>query len=252
MEWILLLVAGFLGGILNSVAGGGSFITFPTLLYLGVPAVMANATNTLASCAGYLSGTYGFRQDLAKQSSAVPHILTWSLVGGAVGAFLLLKIGESNFERSIPWLLLFASILFVSGSHIRKFFVALSTNRSNQGSVVLLTLVLVAVSAYGGFFNAGLGVIVLSYLVLAGYSDINQMNGLKLMVSSSVSVIAIMIFALEGVINWHYGLVMMMGNIAGGYAAARVSRRLPQKVVFNFVAVSSFSLTAYFFYDIYT
>ncbi len=253
LEWILLLAAGFFGGILNSVAGGGSFITFPTLLYLGVPPIVANATNTLASCAGYLSGTYGFRQDLAKQTHVISYTLVWSLLGGAIGAVLLLTIGESNFERSIPWLLLFASLLFIGGGKIRQWVVGFSSQSQSSTMVswVLLTSTLVAVSAYGGFFNAGLGVIVLSYLVLAGYTDINQMNGLKLMVSSSVSVVAIVIFTYEGVIDWPRGLVMMIGNIAGGYAAARISRRLPQKLVFSFVACSSLALTLYFFIDIY-
>ncbi|KJY88412.1 permease [Vibrio neptunius] len=253
MEWILLFVAGVLGGILNSVAGGGSFITFPSLLFVGVSPVVANATNTFAACAGYVSGAYGFRQDIAKHPKPILFTVILSLVGGALGAYLLLSVSESLFLEAIPWLLLFATVLFLFGSTISEW----PRKLIRTGSLnpvwlnIILSVVLVLVSAYGGFFNAGLGVIVLSYLVLSGYKDINQMNGLKLLVSSCVSLTAILVFVVEGSIDWPKGFIVMLGTLSGGYAAARVSRDVPQRYVKGFVAVSSILMTTYFFYDVY-
>lgn len=253
MEWILLFCAGVLGGVLNSVAGGGSFITFPSLLFVGVPPIIANATNTFASCAGYLSGAYGFRKDIAKHPEVIVYTVIWSLIGGVIGAYLLLNITESLFLEAIPWLLLFATLLFIFGPRVSD----LATKMAQRASIssrwgsLILALSLVFVSAYGGFFNAGLGVIVLSYLVLAGYKDINQMNGLKLLVSSSVSLVAITIFVLEGAIDWNRGVVVMAGALLGGYVAANVSRNIKQQHVRAFITFSSLSMTIYFFVDVY-
>lgn len=253
MEWILLFGAGVLGGILNSIAGGGSFITFPALMFVGVPPVIANATNTFAACAGYLSGTYGFRQDIAQSVSSLQSMIFFSLLGGAIGAYLLLSVSEQQFLVAIPWLLLFATLLFIFGNRISQWFAkaAKSASLSPIWGVASITLLLVLVSAYGGFFNAGLGVIVLSYLVLAGHNDINQMNGLKLLISSCVSIIAIVIFVVEGAIDWPRGVAVMLGTLSGGYVAARVSRKVEQVYVKGFVALSSIAMTVYFFIDVY-
>ncbi|MGF1908760.1 sulfite exporter TauE/SafE family protein [Vibrio kasasachensis] len=245
MDWWLLVVAGVIGGVLNSVAGGGSFITFPALLFVGIPPIGANATNTFAVSAGYLSGAYGFRQDIVKQPEVVLPIVLLSLFGGACGAFLLLNISEQFFYQTIPWLLLFATILFIAGEKLSR------KLPQTQHAVVLLGVVLLFVSAYGGFFNAGLGIVVLSYLVLAKYTDINQMNGLKLLVSSCVSLSAIVIFLSQGVIAWLPGLAVLVGSVIGGYVAARVSRQINPNYVRNFVTVSSIVMTIYFFVDVY-
>ncbi len=253
MEWILLFGAGVLGGILNSIAGGGSFITFPALMFVGVPPVTANATNTFAACAGYISGAFGFRQDIAKSNGSVKWTILFSGIGGALGAYLLLSVSEQQFLKSIPWLLLFATLLFLFGGHINRWMSKLASTASIHPfwGIASISVLLVLVSAYGGFFNAGLGVVVLSYLVLAGYSDINQMNGLKLLVSSSVSIIAIVVFVLDGSIDWLRGGAVMLGTLLGGYVAARVSRQVEQRYVKGFVAISSIIMTVYFFYDIY-
>ena len=253
MDWAVLFVAGVLGGILNSVAGGGSFITFPALMFVGVPPIVANATNTFAACAGYLSGAYGFREDIASEKKQIIRIVLGSLLGGALGAWLLLSVSEQQFLGAIPWLLLFATLLFIYGHHISAWASRLATHPTREVRLksVILTLFLVFVAAYGGFFNAGLGVIVLSYLVLAGYQNINQMNGLKLLISSAVSLVAIVIFVAEGAIDWPRGIAVMMGTLSGGYLAARVSRRVAQQTVKRFVALASLVMTVYFFIDVY-
>ncbi|EGA68779.1 hypothetical protein VISI1226_10637 [Vibrio sinaloensis DSM 21326] len=253
MEWILLLGAGIVGGVINSIAGGGSFFTFPALMFVGLPPVVANATNTFAACAGYISGTYGFKKDIVQHTDKLIPIILWSLLGGGLGAYLLLSVDESVFVEAIPWLLLFATLLFLYGQQLNQWFASFAKRKglSPIWATTTLAICLVLVSAYGGFFNAGLGVIVLSYLVLAGYTDINQMNGLKLLVSSSVSLVAIVIFVMDGSIDWLRGTVVMLGTLIGGYAAARLSRNVAQQHVKMFVAFSSALMTAYFFYDTY-
>ncbi len=245
MDWWLLVAAGIVGGILNSVAGGGSFITFPALMFVGIPPIAANATNTFAVSAGYLSGAYGFRQDIAKQPQIILSIVLLSLLGGAVGALLLLNISEQLFTQTIPWLLLFATFLFMFGEKLSVHLAKIPKVSTWLGGILLI------VSAYGGFFNAGLGIVVLSYLVLAQYTDINQMNGLKLLVSSCVSLSAICIFVYQGVIAWLPGIAVLVGSVIGGYLAARVSRQINPNYVRNFVILSSMLMTIYFFVDIY-
>lgn len=245
MDWWLLFFSGVLGGVINSVAGGGSFITFPALMFVGIPPIAANATNTFAVSAGYIAGAYGFRQDFIHQPKTVGTIILLSLVGGACGATLLLHISEQLFIQAIPWLLLFATLLFIYGSRISQWLA------DKAEAKWALPLVLIIVCIYGGFFNAGLGIVVLSYLVLAGYQDMNQMNGLKLVVSSSVSLSAIVVFFFQGAIAWLPGLAVLLGSLVGGYLAARVSRKIDPSHIKMFVVLSSVMMTGYFFIQVY-
>ena len=252
-ELLFLFMAGFLGGILNSVAGGGSFLTFPALIFVGVSPISANATNTFASCAGYMSGAYAFRQELSAYKKKLPQIVFISLMGGGIGAWLLLQTPKSLFQEAIPWLLLFATTLFIFGSKLNNLLKQLASYHQHMSSigVFLLSLMLLAVSIYGGFFNAGLGIIILSYLTLAGYSNINTMNAIKLLISSIVSLIAIILFIYNDLIAWHEGIVVLLGSLTGGYMAAKMSRQLSQKTIRAFVVMTSSCITLYFFLDIY-
>jgi len=252
-EIVFLFVAGFLGGILNSIAGGGSFITFPALIFMGIPPVSANATNTFASSAGYLSGTFALRQELIEHKAELPKILVLSLIGGLSGAYLLLHTSDATFRQAIPWLLLFATVMFIWGGDVNRWLKHTASHHKHASALggILLSLLLIGVSTYGGFFNAGLGIISLSYLALAGYTNINAMNGIKLLVSSAVSIIAVALFIWDGVIAWYAGTLVLLGTLTGGYFAAHLSRRLPQKGVRAFVIVASVATTLYFFYDVY-
>ncbi len=253
VDLIFLFTAGLFGGVLNSVAGGGSFITFPALLFVGVNPISANATNTFASCAGYLSGAYAFRDDLYNHKRELPRLVLTSSAGGIAGAWLLLQTPESLFQEAIPWLLLFATVLFIAGGSINSYFRRWASRHryaSLLGSSLLL-LVLLGVCVYGGFFNAGLGIVVLSYLALAGHTDINAMNGMKLLISSAVSIVAIVLFIHNGVIAWYQGMVVLIGTLVGGFVAAHLSRRLPQHHVRTLVILASCGVTGYFFVDVY-
>ena len=175
------------------------------------------------------------------------------MIGGLAGAWLLLQTSDALFREAIPWLLLFATLLFIFGGSLNRFlkhFAAHHQHASSAGQIAL-SLLLLAVSIYGGFFNAGLGIVILSHLALAGYTDINTMNGLKLLISSAVSIIAIGLFVWEGKIAWLEGSAVLVGTVAGGYVAAHISRQLPQHWIRNFVIAASSGTTLYFFYATY-
>lgn len=252
-EVVFLFIAGFFGGVVNSIAGGGSFITFPALLFVGVAPVSANATNTFSSCSGYISGAYALRKELMVHKHELGRFIIISLLGGVIGGWLLLQTPDDQFRKAIPWLLLFASVLFIWGTQLNGLLKGMASHHKHASAVgsILLSVMLLGVCVYGGFFNAGLGIIILSYLALAGYQDINTMNGIKLLVSTAVSLIAIVLFVIDGVIVWYQGSMVLLGTLAGGYFAAHWSRSLPQQYVRGFVIVASVGITLYFFYDVY-
>ena len=253
LEFFLLLTAGLLGGVVNTVAGGGSFITFPALLAVGVPPLAANATNTFASFAGYASGALGFRKALWAHRTQLLGTLVVSVVGGFVGAGLLLNTAEATFQRAVPWLLLLATVLLVRGAVIQN---ALQTwqaesGRRSRAVGVGLGALLLATCVYGGFFNAGLGIILLGYLTLSGYRNIHLMNGIKLLVSAAVSVVAILMFGAGELIAWYQGSVVMAGTVVGGYTAARAVQILSQEWVRLFIVAVACCMTVYFFLATY-
>jgi len=253
IDVIFLFIAGLIGGVLNSIAGGGSFITFPALVFVGVPPLMANATNTFSSCAGYFSGAYAFRHKLKEHKKEMLLTILFSLLGGSLGAFLLLKTPEASFEKVIPWLLLFATLLFIFGGRANTLLQSYSEKNKYalQFKSIFLSLSLLSVCVYGGFFNAGLGIVVLSYLTLSGHKNINVMNGLKLVVSSAVSIAAILLFVLSDSIAWLEGCIVLVGTLLGGYYSAHISMKLNQQYVRWFVIFMSAVITVYFFYVTY-
>lgn len=171
-------------------------------------------------------------------------------IGGAIGAFLLLHTPEALFTQSVPWLLLFAALLFTFGGQINSLIKKAASKHKHAGKAgaFFSALLLLLVCVYGGYFNAGLGIVTLSYLALAGYTNINVMNGIKLLVSASASMAAIILFIVDGSIDWSSGLAVLLGTLIGGYYSAQISRNIPQNYVRNSVIIASFLITAYFFY----
>ena len=249
IEGVGLFLAGLIGGMVNAIAGGGSFITFPALMASGVPPIAANATNTFASSAGYLSGAAGFRQELWAHRHQLPSIAISALVGGGLGAWLLLQTPENTFRNAIPWLLLLATVLLIWGdllqAALRRRFEGKQSPSTLGG--VLLALLLLLACTYGGFFNAGLGIILLGYFTLSGYRDIHLMNGLKLLVSAFVSILAIVLFGVGDLIAWRQGTIVLIGTMVGGYAAASAVRVVSQGMVRWAIIVVAAGMTVYFF-----
>lgn len=224
----LLLGAAFVAGALNAVAGGGSFLTLPALVFVGVPPVVANATGTVALLPGYLAGAWGFREDLAPPPSlSLRAVVLLSLVGGSAGAGLLLLTSDSVFQRIVPWLLLAATALFALAPQLR----AWSGHQGTAPAAWKAALGMLAVAAYGGYFNGGLGILLLALLGLLGQTQLNAMNGMKNLVSALLTAIAVGIYAAGGIVQWRLALLMMVAATLGGYGGARVARRLPATVL---------------------
>lgn len=220
----LIIIAGFAAGALNAVAGGGTFLTLPALVFLGVPPVVANATATLTALPGYVSSAWAFRHDMrAEGALGLRAILIISGGGGLVGAGLLLITSNEVFSGLVPWLLLLATVLFAVGprlmAHLRN------SGRSMAGPA-LAAAVILAVSIYGGYFNGGLGIMLLAAFGLLGYVDLHGMNGLKNVLSALLSLVAAGTFVAAGMIVWEYAIPMAVASAIGGYAGGYYSRKI--------------------------
>ena len=242
---ILLLTAAFAAGALNAVAGGGSFLTLPALVFTGMPTVTANATGTVALLPGYASGAWGFREDLeAPPGLSLRALTALSLIGGATGATLLLLTDDRTFSRIVPWLLLAATILFAVGPMLLS---KLKNHQTGHASAKKSAAGLLAVSIYGGYFNGGLGILLLALFGLLGQTSLNAINGIKNVVSALLTAIAVGIYAWGGVVAWPQALVMMIAATAGGYFGARIARRIPAPVLRASIVATGLIMTALFF-----
>ncbi|WP_399681772.1 sulfite exporter TauE/SafE family protein [Xenophilus sp.] len=240
----LLLAAAFVAGALNAVAGGGSFLTLPALVFTGVPPVVANATGTVALLPGYLAGAWGFREDWQSPPGLTMRgIVLWSLVGGAAGAALLLLTPDSTFRLIVPWLLLAATLLFALGPRIRRW-----TAGAHGASPLKAAFGVLAVSAYGGYFNGGLGILLLALFALLGQTQLHAMNGMKNLVSALLTAIAVAIYAAGGLVQWPQALMMMFAATAGGYGGARLARRMRPEWLRAGIVLVGLAMAALFFW----
>jgi uncharacterized protein len=243
MTELLLLTAAFLAGAMNAVAGGGSFLTLPALIYAGVPPVAANATGTVALLPGYASGLYGYRQDLTPVGEVgLPLLALVSLAGGLAGAGLLLVTPDAVFRGVVPWLLLAATGLFAFGGALAARLRAVGLH----GRGALLGTLFV-VSVYGGYFNGGLGILLLAQLSLFGMTNLNAMNGLKNLFSTVLTAIAVAVYGLGGAVDWPKAALMVLAAVAGGYVGARLGRRIPQPVMRGSIIAVGLAMSALFF-----
>ena len=231
----LLLVAAFTAGALNAVAGGGSFLTLPALVFTGVPPVIANATGTVALLPGYMAGAWGFKDDMAAPPSlSMKQVVLLSLIGGSAGAALLLFTPDATFRKVVPWLLLAATAMFAFGPQLRAW-----ASRKNPGknaehaapSVAKAAVGMLVVAIYGGYFNGGLGILLLALFGLLGQTQLNAMNGMKNLVSALLTAIAVVIYAVGGIVQWQQALIMMVAATLGGYLGARVARKIPAHIL---------------------
>lgn len=242
----LLASAAFAAGVLNAIAGGGSFLTFPALVFTGVPPIVANATSALAVSPGYLGSTLGFRPELRELPLArLKRETAISAVGGVAGALLLLVTPAKLFSGIVPWLLLFATLLFAAGPSIASR--AVVSSREDQGLAKWREPALLAVAVYGGYFNGGLGILLMALYTVTGESRLNVVNALKNLNSLVLSWLSVAAFVLAGAIAWREGLLMMLAATAGGYFGARWSKRLPAQWVRVGVIVTGLVMSALFF-----
>ena len=241
---ILLAVAAFFAGAINSVAGGGTFLTFPALLSAGIPPVNANATSTFAVFPGSFSSAFAYRKDFKDSGGDIPiwALVITSLVGGWIGAAILLATPQQVFVVLIPWLLLSATALFAFGKKLGNF-----VSKNIRLGVVPILMILLVIGFYGGYFGAGMGIMTLALLSLLGLTDLNKMNALKTLATGLINVSAVIVFVSNGAIFWRPALIMAVCAIAGGYLGADLARKVDQKYVRWLVLLIGVTLTAYFF-----
>jgi uncharacterized membrane protein YfcA len=250
LQICVLFFAGVLGGTLNSVAGGGSFITFPILLFTGVPPINANATSTVALWPGSVASTSAYRKELAKQDRTGVLVLgSTSLIGGILGAILLLRTSQTTFVRLVPYLLLVATLLFAFSAPItnrlrRRNIETKKTGTSWSGLVGIAFLQLII---YGGYFGGGIGILMLATLGLMGMENIHEMNALKTLLTSFINGVAVITFIIAGAVVWAQAIVMVAGGIIGGYGGAYFARQIEPRWVRAFVILIGVGMTLYFF-----
>ena len=250
-HWLWLTVAAFLAGVLNAVAGGGSFLSFPAMLSMKMLPVQANATNTVALWPGQLTSVAAYRDDIRKNMRLALPMGFAGLLGGSAGAVVLLNTPQMTFLHLVPWLLLIsASIFAVSGPvarrlEARKTAVAGNRQPSRRLPVLLATM---AVCFYIGYFGAGAGFLLITMLSLFGHQDLHEINALKVAATTPANGIACIIFAASGQVVWRYCLLAMITCAIGGYTSARFARRIPQAILRWLVVLIGLSMAAWFFW----
>lgn len=256
LHLLLLFVAAILGGILNSVAGGGSFVTFPALIYVNTPAIQANATSTLALWPGSLAAAWALRKELLKQNMPLLLVLgITSFVGGTSGAILLLKTPQTTFEFLIPFLLLAATLLFAVSPWLTARLRERAKGRQKEGEtlqfsrkgLVGIALLQLVIAVYGGYFGGGIGILMLATLGMMGMENIHEMNAIKNPLAACINGVAVVTFVIAGAIIWFSALLMIVGAIVGGFGGAYYARKLDSRLVRAFVILVGCIMTIYFF-----
>jgi uncharacterized membrane protein YfcA len=240
--------AAFLAGAINSVAGGGTLVSFPALIWLGLDSVTANATSTVAIWPGTVGSTWGYRRELRQAEARFRVLIVPSLVGGIIGALLLRWTPPAIFDRLVPFLILFATLLFMAQEPVQRMLKTgdAEAHKSTRWLVGALLFQL-AVGIYGGYFGAGIGILMLAALSILGLSDIHEMNSLKVVFGGSINGIAAAYFIWAGMVRWQYVLIMAVAAIVGGYGGAGVARKLGRTTVRRIVIAIGFGMAVSLF-----
>jgi uncharacterized protein len=254
-RWLWLTIAAFLAGVLNAVAGGGSFLLFPAMLSMKMLPIQANATNTVALWPGQLTSVAAYRNDIRRNLKVAVPMLVAGLIGGTAGAIVLLNTPQITFMRLVPWLLLVAAVIFALSGPVSRWLEHRKFIRSqapggevHQPNMVAVFLGTTAVCFYIGYFGAGAGFLIITLLSLFGYQDLNEINALKVASTSMANGIAFVLFVINGQVVWRYCLVAMITCAIGGYTSASLARKIPQPVLRGTVVLIGLGMAAWFFY----
>lgn len=248
----LFFLAAIVAGAINALAGGGGLITFPLLTFV-MPAVAADATSSVGLVLAYPTAVWRTRHQIA----TIPRRLIWwllipSVLGGLVGALLLVYTNEHNFTFLVPWLILVGTVLFVLEPRLSHRGSGPSSSRVLSSRLLPLALIItLAVAVYGGYFGAGIGILMISALSLFGMGDVNRVVPLKNLLTGCLRGVAVAVLIIEGVVNWSYGVPMVLGGLIGGYIGGMVSNRAPRRFLRALVIVIGFGVAAYYFWNVY-
>lgn len=244
LEYTLAFFAAMLAAAINSVAGGGTFLTFPLLILMGQTSIQANITSTLALWPGAIASAVAYRHIWMEERAHLPLLIAVSMVGSGVGAWWLLSTPEVQFRALVPWLMLVAATIFSVGPYALKW---LKINeRTAPAATPVVCVLQLAIGVYGGYFGAGMGILMLAMLQVMGMAHIHRMNALKSVLGVAINAIAFVLFLFSGMIVWPVTLVMLCGGLIGGYVGSRLALKTAPKTVRLGVMAIAWSMTAYF------
>ncbi len=247
----MLFLTGVLAGVFNAIAGGGAFFTFPAFLAAGLPPIVANASNCIAVWPANALAVVGYRSELRKHTRGLGKSILIALLGGGLGAFMLIFTGNAAFVKLIPFLILFATLLFTLGRRFSGLLAAYTDNQSFTSPGLFTRFLVFIFAFYGGYFGAGLGVMLMAGLHMLGVHDIQANNALKNLLASACTGVALVIFTFSGIVAWPYALVAFTGAVLGGLLGARIAQWLPAVYFRGVVIVIGMFLSAYYFIKYY-
>ncbi|MGH9607369.1 MAG: sulfite exporter TauE/SafE family protein [Terracidiphilus sp.] len=249
-RWLWLTVAAFLGGALNAVAGGGTFLLFPAILGMGTLPVAANATNTVALWPGQLTSIAAYREDVHKNLRHVWPMALAALLGGSGGAMVLLQTPQMTFLHMVPWLLLGAACIFAVSGPVTRWLERRKTTvvRPAHRRRLPVFLATLALGFYLGYFGAGSGFLIITMLSLFGWQDLHEINALKVVTTTMANGVAFAIFTIDGQVIWRYCVPAMVAAAVGGYSSARFARKIPQQILRTAVVLIGLGMAAWFFW----
>jgi hypothetical protein len=248
---IFLFIAGVLGGVINAVAGGGSFVAFPALLFIGVPPIPANATNTVAMWTGVAASGGAYRDRLDIPTRVMAPLVITSCIGGVAGALLLLRTPQHTFLRVLPWLMLGATLLFIFGNRLSRGQVSGVGRDATAFAIFGASIFELVVAVYGGYFGGGVGIVNLAMLVALGMTDIHAMNALKSVLGSVINGVAVVVFVIGRSVYWPQAAVMIVGSVIGGYFGAHYALKVSSSWIRWTVILIGALMTIYFLVTAY-
>jgi uncharacterized membrane protein YfcA len=248
LEALALCAAAAIAGFINAMAGGGTLLTFPALIFFGTTEKVANATSCLALVIGTGGSIFGFRHQIAAVKPWLVRFIPVSLAGGLLGSVLLTRTSNAAFAKLVPFLILFATILFLIQGAFRRMAGQQAQAHAGHPSVWIALVFQFAVAVYGGYFGAGIGILMLASLGFLGLSDLHEMNAVKNVLSSVINIVAAVWFVASGLINWPKAGVMTIGALAGYWCGAHFSQRIPQQRLRHFITAVGLTAAAYTFW----
>jgi len=249
LEIAALAAGACLAGAMNAIAGGGTIVTFPLLIACGMPSIQANATSTVALTVGIFGSFYGYRQNLPAARPWMKLLAPVSVVGGLLGSWLLTVTSEKFFNELVPFLILFATVLFLVGNTVNRLAGFEANGESLDGfKKYAVAAVQFGVAIYGGYFGAGIGILMLAAFALIGLKNIHEMNAIKTVLGGLINILAAVYFIQVGLVQWPEAIVMMLGSAMGYYGGAAFTQKIPQRLVRLLIAAIGLTLSAVFFW----